>query len=110
MLFLQKKKELMIVFNTTYLVSPSVHDAWLQWITSFYIPDMLSTGCFSSPKLYKVLVEEKDGLNYSLQFSAPTVAKVKEWQDKYRDRQQTQLRETFGESVLFFSTYLKEVF
>ena len=109
MLFLQKKIEVMIVFNTTYLVSAEIHDTWLQWITCQYIPDMLSTQCFAEPRLFKVLVEETEGITYSLQFSARTVAQVREWQNKHKEKQESQQKDMFGESVLFFSTYLKEI-
>ena len=99
----------MIVFNTTYLVSLEVHDMWLQWISFRYIPAMLATSFFKEPRLFKVMVEEKEGITYSLQFSAQNMEMVRQWQQQYQDEMNNDLRETFGESVVFFSTFLEEI-
>ena len=99
----------MIVFNTTYLVTFEVHDTWLQWISFRHIPAMLETSFFKDPRLFKVLVDEEHGITYSLQFSSPDMASVQSWQEKHKDEMETDLRETFGESVMFFSTLLEEI-
>ncbi len=99
----------MIIFNTTYLVSFEVHDSWLQWISFRYIPSMLETSFLKDPRLFKVLVDEEHGITYSLQFSSPDMATMKKWQEKHRAEMETDLHETFGESVMFFSTLLEEI-
>ncbi|MDR1729152.1 MAG: DUF4286 family protein [Prevotellaceae bacterium] len=99
----------MIVFNTTYLVSLDVHDAWLQWISFRHIPSMLDTSFFIEHRLFKVLVDEEQGITYSLQFSSPDMATIEEWQKKHRAETEADLRETFGESVMSFSTLLEEI-
>ena len=99
----------MIVFNTTYLVAFEVHDTWLQWISFRHIPAMLETSLFKDPRLFKVLVEEEHGTTYSLQFSSPDMVSIQSWQEKYKDEMETDLKETFGESVMFFSTLLEEI-
>jgi hypothetical protein len=99
----------MIVFNTTFLVSFEVHDTWLQWISSRHIPFMLSTSFFELPRLFKVLVEEDQGITYSLQFSSPDMKTVRQWIECHKQDVENELIETFGESVLFFSTFLEEI-
>jgi len=99
----------MIVFNTTYLVSFEVHDIWLQWISFRHIPTMLDTSFFKEPRLFKVLVDEEHGITYSLQFSSPDMAAIQMWQEKHQSEMESDLRETFGESVMFFSTLLEEI-
>ncbi len=99
----------MIVFNTTYLVSFEIHDTWLQWISFQHIPAMLATSFFNDPRLFKVMVEEDQGITYSLQFSSPDMETVQSWQEKHRDEMEADLRSTFGDSVMFFSTFLEEI-
>jgi len=99
----------MIVFNTTYLVSFEVHDTWLQWISFRHIPAMLETTFFTDPRLFKVLIDEDQGVTYSLQFSSPTMDMVRNWQKKHQGEMEADLKETFGESVMFFSTFLEEI-
>jgi len=99
----------MIVFNTTYLVAFEVHDTWLQWISFRYIPAMLKTSFFIEPRLFKVLVDEEHGVTYALQFSTSNMDMVQKWQEKHKDEMEADLKETFGEAVMFFSTILKEV-
>ena len=104
-----KKDILMIVFNTTYLVSFEVHDVWLQWISCRHIPSMLGTSFFKDPRLFKVLVDEEHGITYSLQFSSPDMAAMQQWREKHRAEIDADLWETFGESVMSFSTLLEEI-
>ena len=99
----------MIVFNTTYQVSFEVHDTWLQWISFRHIPAVLETSSFIDPRLFKVLVDDDQGATYSLQFSSPNMEIVRNWQEKHKDEMEADLRETFGESVMFFSTFLEEI-
>lgn len=99
----------MIVFNTTYLVSFEAHDTWLQWISFQYIPAMIATSFFDEPRLFKVLVDEEHGVTYSLQFSAQDMEMVQLWEQKHKEEIESDLRDTFGESVLFFSTLLEEI-
>lgn len=99
----------MIVFNTTYLVSEEIHDKWIERLASVFIPTMTNTGTFSNPRFYKVLVEEKDGITYSLQFSVPDGSDLKKCEKMYNEMLETSMRQVFGESVLYFTTLLDEI-
>lgn len=99
----------MIVFNTTYLVSEEVHDKWIERIAGVFIPTMVSTGIFSNPRLYKVLVNENEGITYSLQFSVQDGSDLKKCEEEYNEMLETSMRQVFGESVLFFTTLLDEI-
>jgi hypothetical protein len=99
----------MIIFNTTYLVSFDAHDTWLQWISSRLIPSMLATSFFEHPRLFKVLVGEDEGITYSLQFSFSDMKTIQSWLNDHKHLLENELKETFGESVLFFSTFLEEL-
>ncbi|MBP5456509.1 MAG: DUF4286 family protein [Paludibacteraceae bacterium] len=99
----------MMIFNTTYVVDEKIHAAWMQWMRNYYIKEIEETTPLSEPALFKVLSQEVEGESYCLQFSAPSILEMKEWENKHKERLEEMMREKFGESVLFFSTYLKQL-
>ena len=97
----------MLVFNTTYLVSKASENDFLAWMKAVYVPAVQKIGLLGAPRLYKVLVSEEEGVTYSLQFDAETVADMSKFRNQYLDELEQLLFLRFGESVLHFSTYLK---
>ncbi len=97
----------MIVFNTTYLVSKNTEALFLAWIKSEYVPAVERTGLLKSPRLFKVLVSEEEGITYSLQFEAETVSSMSEFKKQFLAGLEQMVFDKFGESVLHFSSYLK---
>ena len=51
----------MILYNVTINIDNSVHDIWLNWMQEKHIPEVLSTGKFSSARLIKVLTHGLSG-------------------------------------------------
>ena len=98
----------MILFNTTYLVSPEVEKRFLYWLSSVYAPKIKETGIVSNIRLFKVLTDEKDGISYSFQIESESVTLMNEFKKKYLSQLELEVSQTFGERVLFFSTYLKQ--
>lgn len=98
----------MILFNTTYLVSPEVEKRFLYWLSSVYTPKIKETGIVSNIRLFKVLTDEKDGISYSFQIESESVTQMNEFKKKYLSQLELEVSQTFGERVLFFSTYLKQ--
>jgi hypothetical protein len=46
----------MIIYNVTTNIQESVHDQWLTWMQEKHIPDVLSTGKFTSARMVRVLI------------------------------------------------------
>ena len=65
----------MIIYNVTINIDHSVHDKWLQWMQNKHISDVLATGLFNNARFVKVLVEEDDGVTYSVQFFSDSKTK-----------------------------------
>ena len=98
----------MILFNTTYLVSPEVEKRFLYWLSSDLTPKIKATGLISNIRLFKVLTDEKEGISYSYQLEAENVSEMNEFKKHHLTEMQTEVSNAFGERVLFFSTYLKQ--
>ena len=97
----------MLVFNTTYLVAKASENDFLAWMKAVYVPAVQKVGLLGAPWLYKVLVSEEEGITYSLQFDAETVADMSKFKKQHLADLEQMLFSRFGESVLHFSTYLK---
>jgi hypothetical protein len=99
----------MIIFNTTYCMEYSAHDRCLVWLREKYIPRALQSGQMHSPRMSKILSQDTDGINYSLQFRVESVEMLEAWYIEVGDQLQQELSNHFGESVLGFSTLMEEV-
>lgn len=100
----------MLIFNTTYQISPGYYDEWVKWIKTEHIPYMLQSGKFTTPQLVKVMLhDETGGSSYSLQFKIGTLDELLMWQNEHGQAFESNCIKKFGTEVLFFSTVLEVV-
>jgi hypothetical protein len=98
----------MIIFNTTYLVSPAKITDWQIWVKQQHIPRMLSTGYFSLPQVSKVITEDtEEGTSFAVQFVTDSLDTMADWNEENGLSFQQELSQLFGTEVLFFSTFLE---
>ena len=99
----------MYIYNVTINVEESIEKDWLRWMQEKHIPEMLTTGKFSEAKLSQVMVEEAQGVTYSVQYTTDS----KETLEKYYGENAAQLRREglslFGEKFVAFRTELKVI-
>jgi hypothetical protein len=94
----------------TYNIDERVHDDWLVWMQTSYIPEMLETKKFLKAKLCLVMVdEEMGGITYSVQYTADTVESLHAYYKEDADRLQAKMSEEFRERFVNFATELKVV-
>ena len=59
----------MIIYNVTTKVSWEINEAWLEWMKSEHIPQMLQTGCFFDTRILRLLeIDDDDGPTYAVQY------------------------------------------
>ena len=100
----------MLIYNVTIHVETSIRDAWLQWMQSEHIPEMLATGKFTEARLCRVLVdEETGGVTYAVQYLTASEKLLQEYyrEDAVRMRQKGVDR--FGDQCVAFRTELELV-
>lgn len=99
----------MYIYNVTINIEQDVEQDWLRWMQEKHIPEMLSLGKFSEAKLSQVMVEESQGVTYSVQYTTDS----KETLEKYYNNDADQLRQEgfalFGEKFVAFRTELKVI-
>lgn len=99
----------MIVYNVTVKVEHSVHDEWLNWMKESHIPDVMSTKMFHDSKMLKVLVDEEDGITYSIQYRVESWEKLEDYQNNHAPRLQKEHTEKYQGKFVAFRTLLEEL-
>ena len=99
----------MIVYNVTVKIEKDVHDEWLKWMKEIHIPDVLNTNLFEDNKMMKVLVDEEDGVTYSIQYRTTSWEKLDEYQKKHAPKLQQAHSKKYEGKFVAFRTLLEEV-
>ena len=102
--------EVMIIYNVTININEAVQEAWLQWMKTIHIPDMLATGKFSEAKMSRVMVEEEmGGVTYSVQYTAKNKALLQQYYEEDAARLRQDAADRFGEQFVAFRTELEVI-
>ncbi len=99
----------MIIYNVTVNIEIDVHEEWLQWMKETHIPDVMATGFFIENKICKVLVDEEQGITYSIQYTAASMDDLKEYQRLHSPRLQKEHANKFANKFVAFRTLLEIV-
>src|SRR5690554_6368775 len=93
----------MIIYNGTINIDESVHDQWLAWMQTNHIEDVINTGCFTSARLVKVLVEEEmGGTTYTIQYFAPAKEALEDYRQNHVSLLQKEGLELFADKMIAF--------
>ena len=100
----------MLIFNTTYKISGSITEHWLEWVKQNHLPFMLADELFSRPQIAKIVgSEDEEGVSYSIQFQIADMQSLMNWHKKNATTFQQHFQSAFGNEVQFFSTVLEIV-
>ena len=100
----------MIIYNVTVSINHDVHDEWVKWMKDFHIPEVMATGYFLENRFAKVLlVDEEDGITYSVQYLCKNMADLQIYQGSHAQRLQAEVKEKFDGKYAAFRTVLEMV-
>ena len=99
----------MIVYNVTVKIDTEVHEEWLAWMKETHIPEVMKTGLFSEKSMFKVLVDEADGITYSIQYKTTSWENLEEYQTKHAPALQNAHIDKYQGKFVAFRTLLEEV-
>ncbi len=100
----------MLIFNTTYKVTSSITEKWINWVQQNHIPFMLADKQFSRPQIAKIVgSEDEQGVSYSVQFHIADMQTLMNWHKQNATEFQQNFQKAFGIDVQFFSTVLEVV-
>ncbi len=98
----------MFVFNTTFVLEPSIVDSWEHWMKANYFPLISEIVPGATNKTFEVMLAQQNGeRNFSVQWIVATPDEL-----SVINRQSNTLckliTQEFGQKALSFSTILKE--
>jgi hypothetical protein len=99
----------MIVFNDTIIVEEAIHEKWLEWMKSVYIPAVMETGHFKSHQILSVIDSPNEGITYCIQYHADSLADFDQFYKKHFHRLQALHNQQFENQHVIFNTLMKTV-
>jgi hypothetical protein len=100
----------MILYNVTVNIEKRVEEEWVLWMKKTHIPDVLATGMFSENRFYRILHDSEDGsVNYSVQYFTDSMEKIMEYQNKFAQKLQDDVKAKFQDKFVVFRTLLETV-
>jgi hypothetical protein len=100
----------MILYNVTVNIEKHIEEEWVLWMKKTHIPDVLATGIFSENRFYRILHDSEDGsVNYSVQYFTDSMEKIMEYQNKFAQKLQEDVKAKFQDKFVVFRTLLETV-
>ncbi len=97
----------MYIYNVTVNIENEVHQDWLKWMKEVHIPDVLKTGMFLDNRLCQVMVEEEQGITYSIQYRVKDLETLRLYQEMYAPKLQAEHMERYRDKFVAFRTILR---
>ncbi|MCS6978965.1 MAG: DUF4286 family protein [Flavobacteriales bacterium] len=98
-----------IIYNVTINVDDEIREEWLDWMRRVHIPDVMNTGCFTSWRLCRLLVEEEKGTTFAIQYTAASLEDFEKYQKNFAAELQRQHSEKFRDRFVAFRTLLEQL-
>lgn len=100
----------MIIYNVTLKVDSDIADAWVKWMKSEHMADVLSTGLFTDCRLCRLMEQdETDGVTYSAQYFCDAIEKYTNYIDKYAQGMREKGNKLFGGKFVAFRTVMEVI-
>jgi hypothetical protein len=99
----------MIIYNVTVKISNEKHDDWVRWMKTVHIPEVMETGSFEDFVFSRILVEDEDGINYSIQYRCADLTTLENYQEKFAPELQQKHTERYKDHFVAFRTLLQTV-
>lgn len=100
----------MLIYNTTYNVTNKSYASWIIWLKETHVPFMQKSGDFFEPQITKLIYSEnQDAASYAVQFKVKDIETLNKWKDWYEELLNNEIKKTFGEEVLTFSTVMEVI-
>lgn len=100
----------MIIYNVTIQVDHSIAEAWLHWLRSEHIPELMETGCFVKYQLVRLVNDEQaDGVTYAVQYYAANKAALDHYLAAYAPALRQKGIERWGDRFIAFRTIMEVI-
>ena len=98
----------MLLYNVTCNVDEAVAEAWLFFMRTVHVPEVLATGCFERSQICQVVEEEdNDGRTYAVQYYCPDAATLDRYQREFAPALRADMERRFPQQFVAFRTVLE---
>lgn len=99
----------MIVYNVTVKIEKDIQTDWESWMKETHIPDVLATECFTDAQLRRLLIDEEDGITYSVQYRTKSMDEIHHYQKNYASKLQQEHKERYEGRYVAFRTLMEQL-
>lgn len=99
----------MFIYNVTVKIDHSVHNEWLKWMKEIHIPEVLATNLFIKNEMYKINIDDEDGISYSIQYHCSNNENLMNYYHNFAPELQKKHTEKFKDKYVAFRTVLEKV-
>lgn len=100
----------MFLLNITFNIENRIHDQWLKWMKSNFIPAVMETKLPTKCLTFKLLTEVENGGNtYAFQFHFDDMEEYMSFELNYKEQLLERHNMLFRGKFVLFSTLLEEV-
>lgn len=99
----------MIIYNVTVNIDLDAHDAWVLWMRTIHIPEVMATGHFVESRMFRVLADDEGGITYAVQYTAPDMVQYELYREHHAPRLQEAAHKEFGGRFAAFRTLLEHI-
>jgi len=100
----------MLIYNVTTKVELGIHEAWVKWMKSKHIPQVMNSGCFKKFQFVQVLeTDESDGFTYAVQYYADSKEDYQRYIDQFAPLLRQDAMNTWGNKFAGFRSLMQVV-
>jgi len=97
----------MIIYNVTINIDAQIHEEWLAWMKAVHIPEVMATGYFLEHKICKIIGDEETGINYAIQYTAPSMEHYETYKNTHAPALQKKVTDKYPGKFVAFRTLLE---
>jgi uncharacterized protein DUF4286 len=100
----------MIIYNVTLKVNNEVADAWVNWMKTEHMADLMNTGLFVDCRLCRLLEQDElEGVTYAAQYFCESIDQYNTYIDKYAQEMREKGFRLFGGKFVAFRTVMEVI-
>ncbi len=100
----------MIIYNVTVKVDNDVAAAWVEWMKSEHMADLMSTGLFVDCRLCRLLdQDETEGMTYTAQYFLTDIGQYDQYISLHAGNMREKGFKLFGAKFAAFRTVMEEI-
>jgi hypothetical protein len=100
----------MIIYNVTIKVSNEIAEAWLHWLQTEHIGEVIATGCFTKATILHLFeMDDESSVTYAVQYHAESKASYNRYIEKFADGLRQKSFDKWGDRFIAFRSVMRIV-